>query len=90
MTAIPLINDPWQTGVLDKAVHARLVAQKDKYAADAGIAPAFIWTPLAETCPTEEEQSWVVKLRTEQVLYLAVLQERLQPAIRQDCGSCNS
>jgi hypothetical protein len=56
-------TDPWASGVLDKKRHARLVMQKDKFAADAGIAPHFIWTPIQDVLPTEEEQAWVKRYR---------------------------
>lgn len=48
------VVDPYATGVLDKEVHERLVANLDGYAMDAGIHKRWVWTPVAETCgPTE-------------------------------------
>ena len=60
---IAFTSDPWATGVLDEIRHKRLVMQKGKFASDAGIAPHFIWTPIAETNPTEEEQTWVKRYK---------------------------
>ena len=77
-------TDPWATGVLDEQRHKRLVLQKEKYAADAGIAPHFIWTPLAETCPTAEEQAWVKRYklhRSEGFSGLLYLGDQFDPTI---------
>ena len=77
-------QDPWATKALDATRHKRLVMQKDKYASDAGIAPHFIWTPLAETCPTEEEQSWVKRYkfhRSEGFSGLLYLGDQFDPTI---------
>ena len=41
--------DPYASGVLQEAHHARLVANLDGFARDAGIQPFWIWTPLAKT-----------------------------------------
>lgn len=46
--------EPYASGVLRRDVHERLVADIDSYAHDAGIKPACIWTPLAETCGEDE------------------------------------
>ena len=77
-------TDPWTTGVLNETRHKRLVMQKEKCAFDAGIAPHFIWTPLAETCPTEEEQSWVKRYkfhRSEGFSGLLYLGDQFDPTI---------
>ena len=77
-------TDPWATGVLDETRHKRLVMQKEKCASDAGIAPHFIWTPLAETCPTDEEQSWVKRYklhRSEGFSGLLYLGDQFDPTI---------
>ena len=55
-------TDPYASGVLDKTVHARMVADLEGVAAAANIQPYWIWTPLAETCaPIEVE--WVKRFR---------------------------
>lgn len=56
-------TDPWENGVLDPTVHARVVMQKDKFAADAGIPAGFIWAKLDEVCPTEDERTWLKRYR---------------------------
>ena len=43
MTTIP--ESALKAGVLDASRHARLMLDIDRYAARAGIAPSFIWTP---------------------------------------------
>ena len=42
--------DPYHSGVLDKAVHERLVANLPHYVREAGISPHWVWTRLSETC----------------------------------------
>ncbi len=54
--------DPYGTGVLDKAVHDRLVADMDRFARDANIQKRWIWTPLAETCGADEID-WVRRFK---------------------------
>ena len=49
-----MFADPYATQVLDRTVHARLVADIDTFAQDARIQPENIWTPLAEKCGTDE------------------------------------
>ena len=46
--------DPYSTGVLVKEHHERLVADLHNYARDAGIAPRWLWTPMAEECGLQE------------------------------------
>lgn len=55
-----LASDPYETGVLDRHVHARLVADITNIARDAAIQAKWIWMPLADTVsPTEVD--WVKK-----------------------------
>jgi hypothetical protein len=57
--------DPYATGVLDKEVHDRLVADLGTYTRDAGIQPQWVWTKLSKTCgPTEMD--YVRKFRFHQ------------------------
>jgi hypothetical protein len=51
--------DPWENGVLSREAHGRLVMQRDKYAADAGIPAPFIWAKLDDVLPGDDEQAWV-------------------------------
>jgi hypothetical protein len=55
--------DPYASGVLDKEVHARLVADLDNVAHDAGILPHWIWTPLGGLDLTEKEVTWLKRFR---------------------------
>ena len=54
--------DPYASGVLDKEVHARLVADIDRYARDANIQKRWVYTPLAETCGADEID-WVRRFK---------------------------
>jgi hypothetical protein len=49
-----MLADPYATNVLNPAVHGRLVADIETYAADARIQPEAIWTPLAKVCGEAE------------------------------------
>lgn len=53
-----VMTDPYESGVLKRDVHARLVAELDAMASDAGILPHWIYTPLAPHVG-EEELTWV-------------------------------
>jgi hypothetical protein len=57
--------DPYASGVLDKAVHERIVADIGNYAKDALIKPSWIWTSMTETCDGLVID-WVKKFRTHQ------------------------
>jgi hypothetical protein len=50
----------YKSGVLHKEHHERLVANLEGFARDAGIAPHYIWTKLADTCGPDEVD-YVVK-----------------------------
>jgi len=53
---------PYATKVLDPIVHARLVADIESVAQDAGIQPSWIWTPMSKNC-TDDEVQWVRRFR---------------------------
>jgi hypothetical protein len=55
-------ENPFATGVLDKAVHDRMVQDIHRYAGDACIEPRWIWTPLAVTCG-DEEVAWTKRFK---------------------------
>lgn len=48
----------YDSGVLDPAVHDRLVKDLGSYAEDAGVPPEMIWTSMKEYCDSEEIE-WV-------------------------------
>lgn len=55
---------PFASGVLDKEVHARLVADIENIAADAGILPHWIWTSLAATGGVAKKEGvWIKRFR---------------------------
>lgn len=54
--------DPYASGVLRRDVHERLVADIERYAADANIQPRWVWTPLADVCKPAE-LTWVKRFR---------------------------
>ena len=51
----------YATGVLDKEVHSRLVANLSQFAREANVPKHMIWTPLAEYCGPREVE-WVRNL----------------------------
>lgn len=53
-----LVEDPYASGILDRVHHARLVADIDRIARQAGIPRRYIWTPLANNV-SAAEQGWV-------------------------------
>ena len=57
-----MLIDPYATGVLDKDVHPRLVADIENIAYVASIQPKWIWTPLADTVPVGVI-SWVTRFK---------------------------
>jgi hypothetical protein len=57
-----MVDDLYASGVLDKNVHSRLVADIVRIAASAGIQPKWISTPLAAVCGAEE-RTWVTRFR---------------------------
>ncbi len=46
--------DPYASNVLNPTIHGRLVADIETYANDARIMPEAIWTPLAQSCGSDE------------------------------------
>lgn len=54
--------DPYATGVLDKEVHSRLVADIERIASTAAIQPKWIWTPLASSVP-KGVVNWVKRFK---------------------------
>ena len=54
--------DPYASGVLDKEVHGRLVADLDRFAAAANIQKRWVYTPLADTCGADEID-WVRRFK---------------------------
>jgi hypothetical protein len=48
------LHDPYATGVLHEAHHSRLVADLDRFAADAGIQPRWLWQSMIGVCSSEE------------------------------------
>lgn len=57
-----MVIDPYATGVLNKERHARLVANLDRHARDAGIPVSWLWTSAAGRVSPQEEQ-WVIGFR---------------------------
>lgn len=55
---MPLLVDPYETGVLDETVHHRLVADLQNIADDAMIHPKWVWTRLSNVV-SEAEVDWV-------------------------------
>lgn len=53
-----MTSDPWETGVLDPAVHGRLVQDRQYYAELAGVPEEWLWEPLSAHVG-EEELQWV-------------------------------
>jgi hypothetical protein len=87
---IPLADDPWETGVLDREVHARLVSQRVKFAADAGIPAGFIWARPDDVSLTEGEKTWLRRYqyhRSEGYFGLVYLGAQFDPTIEvRMCG----
>ena len=55
-------QNPYASGVLQKNVHARIVADLPNIAAEASIRPEMIYTPLAQVCG-EHEVEWVRRFK---------------------------
>jgi hypothetical protein len=55
----------YQTGVLNPEVHARLVADIDRIALDAGIPKRWIWTPVADVLE-DHEVEWLRTFRRQE------------------------
>lgn len=53
------MEQAFESGVLNKQEHVRLIDNIDKVCERAGIQKHFVWTPLAESCPDPDEQKWV-------------------------------
>lgn len=73
----------YETGVLDKEVHGRLVADLSRYSREANVPKRMIWTPMSEFC-SETEIEWVrnVKFHAENgVAGLVYVGEMEPPAI---------
>ena len=55
-------GDPYETGMLTKDRHDRLVANLENYAKDAGIQPHWVWTPM-EGKATADEKQYLIDFR---------------------------
>ena len=62
-TVMTMMDDAiYETGVLDKEVHGRLVADLSRYSRAANVPKRMIWTPLSENC-SQQEIEWVRDIR---------------------------
>ncbi len=60
---IQVPEEAFETGVLDREYHARLLAGLPRWAGTAGIPVEFVWTKMSQYC-TQEEIDWVKNMRT--------------------------
>lgn len=53
---IQIPDQVFQSGLLDKTYHDRLLADLERITQLAGIPPEYVWTRLSDYCPAEEGQ----------------------------------
>lgn len=55
----------FESKILDREYHGRLLADLDRLARKAGIPAPYVWSKLADFC-TEDEIAWVRKMRSDE------------------------